>query len=107
MAPTSMVQTSMVPFSRNDRAMLTASKLREFGACKDATDLFEKHFPNGLDTSLGRVLAILGREPSRVERCIAAYSYCRSAAYRGKCPGVNHDDLLFLELGGQENEARS
>jgi hypothetical protein len=39
-------------------------------------------------SSLGQVLALLGKEPTELQRIICAADHCPDAAYRGECPGV-------------------
>src|SRR5690606_12495361 len=47
-------------------------------------------------SSLGQLLAALEREPTETQRLLAAGDHCLSAAYRGRCPGVDPNELLFL-----------
>lgn len=49
-----------------------------------------------LGSSLGQVLALLGREPTETQRLLAASDHCLTAAYQGQCPGVDPHELLFL-----------
>lgn len=44
-------------------------------------------------SSLGQVLAVLGREPTEEDRLVAAADHCLAAAYAGHCPGVDPDSL--------------
>lgn len=45
-------------------------------------------------SSLGQVLSHIGREPGMMDRYVAAADHCLSAAYRGRCPGVDPDALM-------------
>lgn len=45
-------------------------------------------------SSIGQVLAILGREATQEQRLVAAADHCLAAAYRGECPGVDPDELM-------------
>jgi hypothetical protein len=47
-------------------------------------------------SSLGQVLRLLEREPTETQRLLAAADHCLSAAYQGRCSGVDPDELLFL-----------
>ena len=47
-------------------------------------------------SSLGQVLHLLEREPDATLRLLAAADHCLTAAYRGECPGVDPNELLFL-----------
>ena len=47
-------------------------------------------------SSLGQVLALLEREPTDTQRLLAASDHCLTAAYQGRCPGVDPHELLFL-----------
>lgn len=51
--------------------------------------------------SLGQVLRLLEREPDDTQRLLAAADHCLTAAYQGRCPGVDPDDLLFLRASWQ------
>jgi hypothetical protein len=51
--------------------------------------------------SLGQVLRLLGREPTPTQRLLAAGDHCLTAAYQGRCPGVDPDELLFLRASWQ------
>jgi hypothetical protein len=53
-----------------------------------------EHYLKG--SSLGQVLELLEREPSQTQRLLAASDHCLTAAYQGRCPGVDPDELLFL-----------
>lgn len=53
-----------------------------------------EHYLQG--SSLGQVLALLGREPTETQRLLAASDHCLTAAYQGQCPGVDPHELLFL-----------
>lgn len=46
--------------------------------------------------SLGQVLRLLEREPTETQRLLAASDHCLTAAYQGRCPGVDPQELLFL-----------
>jgi hypothetical protein len=52
-------------------------------------------------SSLGQVLTLLEREPDETQRLLAAGDHCLSAAYQGRCPGVDPHDLLFLRAAWQ------
>lgn len=45
-------------------------------------------------SSLGQVCFILGEPPTRELRLVAAADHCLEAAYRGRCPGVDPDELM-------------
>ena len=47
-------------------------------------------------SSLGQLLVLLEREPTETQRLLAAGDHCLSAAYRGECPGVDPNELLFM-----------
>lgn len=47
-------------------------------------------------SSLGQVLRLLEREPTETQRLLAAGDHCLTAAYQGRCPGVDPHELLFL-----------
>lgn len=47
-------------------------------------------------SSLGQLLEALEREPTETQRLLAAGDHCLSAAYQGRCPGVDPNELLFL-----------
>jgi hypothetical protein len=47
-------------------------------------------------SSLGQVLRLLEREPTETQRLLAASDHCLTAAYQGRCPGVDPHELLFL-----------
>jgi len=49
-----------------------------------------------IGSSLGQVLALLDREPTETQRLLAASDHCLTAAYQGRCPGVDPHELLFL-----------
>lgn len=49
-----------------------------------------------LGSSLGQVLSLLEREPTETQRLLAASDHCLTAAYQGRCPGVDPHELLFL-----------
>lgn len=49
-----------------------------------------------LGSSLGQVLQLLEREPTETQRLLAASDHCLTAAYQGRCPGVDPHELLFL-----------
>lgn len=51
--------------------------------------------------SLGQVLALLEREPTETQRLLAASDHCLTAAYQGRCPGVDPHELLFLRASWQ------
>lgn len=53
-----------------------------------------EHFMDG--SSLGQVLRLLEREPTETQRLLAASDHCLTAAYQGRCPGVDPQELLFL-----------
>lgn len=44
-------------------------------------------------SSLGQFLELLELTPTPAQRVIAAADHCLTAAYQGKCPGVDVDDL--------------
>lgn len=52
-------------------------------------------------SSLGQVLSLLEREPTETQRLLAASDHCLTAAYQGRCPGVDPDELLFLRASWQ------
>jgi len=52
-------------------------------------------------SSLGQVLTLLEREPTETQRLLAASDHCLTAAYQGRCPGVDPDELLFLRASWQ------
>lgn len=52
-------------------------------------------------SSLGQVLRLLGREPTETQRLLAAGDHCLTAAYQGRCPGVDPHELLFLRASWQ------
>lgn len=69
-----------------------------------AVDLCDHHNPGdpGYDrpaqaylegSSLGQVLALIGKEPTRQQRIIAAADHCLAHAYKGLCPGVDPAEL--------------
>lgn len=45
-------------------------------------------------SSLGQVLSLLGKKPTTQQQYIAAADHCLSAAYQGRCPGVDPSILL-------------
>lgn len=47
-------------------------------------------------SSLGQVLTFLGKTPSSTQKMIAAADHCLGAAYKGLCPEVDPDELLYL-----------
>ena len=47
-------------------------------------------------SSLGQMLRLLEKEPSATQRLLAAADHCLTAAYHGRCPGVDPNELLFL-----------
>lgn len=49
-------------------------------------------------SSLGQLLAHLGRAPSYRQRLIAAGDHCLAHAYKGNCPGVDPSDLFALRV---------
>ncbi len=70
----------------------------------DAADVCDHHNPGdpGYDkppeeylkgASLGQVLSLLGREPTKQQRIIAAADHCLAHAYQGLCPGVDPAEL--------------
>ncbi len=52
-------------------------------------------------SSLGQLLALLGREPTPLQRLLAAGDHCLTAAYQGACEGVDPDELLALRAAWQ------
>lgn len=46
-------------------------------------------------SSLGQVLTFFGLKPNSEQRLIAAADHCLSAAYKGLCPQVDPEELLF------------
>ena len=44
-------------------------------------------------SSLGQVLSLLGLEPTKEQRIIAAADHCLRHAYAGRCPGVDPEEL--------------
>src|SRR5690606_32702554 len=52
-------------------------------------------------SSLGQVLALLGREPTETQRLLAAGDHCLTAAYQGACEGVDPGRLLELRASWQ------
>ena len=53
-----------------------------------------EHYVHG--SSLGQLLLALEREPTETQRLLAAGDHCPSAAYQGRCPGADPNELLFL-----------
>jgi hypothetical protein len=51
--------------------------------------------------SLGQALRLLEREPTETQRLLAAGDHCLTAAYQGRCPGVDPHELLFLRASWQ------
>jgi hypothetical protein len=47
-------------------------------------------------SSIGQTLRLLEKEPTETQRLLAAADHCLTAAYRGECPGVDPDELLFM-----------
>jgi hypothetical protein len=47
-------------------------------------------------SSIGQTLQLLEMEPTDTQRLLAAADHCLTAAYRGECPGVDPDELLFM-----------
>lgn len=52
-------------------------------------------------SSLGQLLELLDMEASADQLLIAAADHCLSAAYRGQCPGIDPDELLFMRAAWQ------
>lgn len=52
-------------------------------------------------SSIGQVLAMLGREPTEAQRLCAAADHCLAAAYRGECPGVDPDALMAWRVASR------
>ncbi|MCM5681208.1 hypothetical protein M8A51_16900 [Schlegelella sp. S2-27] len=52
-------------------------------------------------SSLGQVLRLLEREADETQRLLAASDHCLTAAYQGRCPGVDPHELLFLRASWQ------
>lgn len=52
-------------------------------------------------SSIGQVLAILGREATQEQRLVAAADHCLAAAYRGECPGVDPDELMRWRIASR------
>ena len=46
-------------------------------------------------SSLGQLLAMLGKVPSLEQRVMAAADHCLAKAYQGRCPGVTSDQLAL------------
>jgi len=46
-------------------------------------------------SSLGQVLAVLGKDPTPEDQMVAAADHCLRAAYEGKCPGVAPTELAL------------
>ncbi|HYC36260.1 MAG TPA: hypothetical protein VEC19_07545 [Usitatibacter sp.] len=46
--------------------------------------------------SIGQTLRLLDIEPNDTQRLLAAADHCLTAAYQGRCPGVDPDELLFM-----------
>lgn len=58
---------------------------------------YEKPPEDDLESSsLGQVLALLESDADETQRLPAAADHCLTAAYQGRCPGVDPDELLFL-----------
>jgi hypothetical protein len=53
-----------------------------------------EHFMDG--SSLGQVLRALEMEATPTQRLLAAGDHCLTAAYQGRCPGIDPKELLFL-----------
>ncbi len=49
-------------------------------------------------SSLGQLLAMLGVEPTREQRVLAAMDHCYPAAFRGECPDVEPADILAMKI---------
>lgn len=47
-------------------------------------------------SSLGQVLMLLEMEPTETQRLLAAADHCLTAAYQGRCPDIDPNELLFL-----------
>ncbi len=47
-------------------------------------------------SSLGQVLRVLEMDATPTQRLLAAGDHCLTAAYQGKCPGIDPNELLFL-----------
>ena len=46
--------------------------------------------------SIGQTLRLLEQEPTATQKIIAAADHCLTAAYQGRCPGIDPNELLFL-----------
>lgn len=46
-------------------------------------------------SSLGQVLTMLEIEPDATQRLLAAADHCLTAAYQGRCPDIDPNELLF------------
>lgn len=46
--------------------------------------------------SIGQTLRLLEQEPTATQKIIAAADHCLTAAYQGRCPGIDPGELLFL-----------
>jgi hypothetical protein len=46
--------------------------------------------------SIGQTLIALDMEPTDTQRLLAAADHCLTAAYQGRCPGIDPNELLFL-----------
>ena len=46
--------------------------------------------------SIGQTLQLLEIEPSETQKLLAAADHCLTAAYQGRCPGVDPTELLFM-----------
>ena len=49
-------------------------------------------------SSIGQLLALLNIEPSQKDKIVAAADHCLGHAYRGRCPGVDPEELLEARL---------
>jgi len=47
-------------------------------------------------SSLGQALRLLEIEPTETQRLLAAADHCLTAAYQGRCPGIDPHELLFM-----------
>ena len=52
-------------------------------------------------SSLGQLIRLFGKEPTKEQMFIAAGDHCIAAAYKGMCPGVDPDELLDFRVEGK------
>jgi hypothetical protein len=47
-------------------------------------------------SSIGQALRLFELDPTETQRLLAAADHCLTAAYQGRCPGVDPNELLFM-----------